>query len=417
MGPREPLTHRFRARTPYGDVVISGDGNDRHAGGALLVIDTGGEDRYEGCGGTQDAGGGIAVAIDLGGNDTWSWNRAGGAGPSAGSGLLGYGYAADLAGNDTYDGGDLAQGSGFFGVGLLLDEAGDDRYASSVLSQGSALFGVGILSDLRGDDRYEIEHEGQGYGFTRGMGILVDREGNDRYIANDTLIRFPSPQTPEHNASMAQGAGSGHRADFSDGLSFAGGIGLLVDGAGDDAYSAGLFAQGAAYWYGIGVLDDAGGSDHYDGVWYVQGSAAHFGVGLLLDEGGRDVYRATMNMAQGAGHDLSWGELIDEAGDDRYEAPNLSLGGGNDNGIGLFWDRGGNDEYIVGADTTLGRANITSPRGGLRDRMLCLGLFLDTGGGFDTYPKPFAGDGKLWTQRGLNVSEPLDAEKGVGLDR
>jgi len=47
--------------------------------------------------------------------------------------------------------------------------------------------------------------------------------------------------------------------------------------------------------------------------------------------------------------------------------------------------------------------------------MLCLGIFLDTGGK-DEYSKPFAKNDHLWTQKGLNIELPLDAEKGVGLD-
>lgn len=189
---------------------------------------------------------------------------------------------------------------------------------------------------------------------------------------------------------------------------------MLIDMEGDDRYSAGLFAQGCAYWYALGILWDEKGNDSYNGVWYVQGSGAHFGCGVLYDAGGNDHYKASMNMAIGAGHDFTLGVLIDESGDDIYDAPNLSLGGGNDNGIGIFWDKSGNDIYNVSAQTTLGRANITS-RGTIRDYMLCLGLFLDTGGK-DTYSKPFAKDSTLWTQKGLNTEKPLEAEKGVGLD-
>ncbi len=52
----------------------------------------------------------------------------------------------------------------------------------------------------------------------------------------------------------------------------------------------------------------------------------------------------------------------------------------------------------------------------MRDKMLCLGLFLDTGGK-DKYSKSFAGNGKTWTQPGFNEQEPIPTEKGVGLDR
>lgn len=431
---------RFRAATPFGDVVISGDGPDLHDAPALLIIDAGGDDRYRGAGTTLDARHPVSIAIDLSGNDTWNATAHGAiqdkggaaaaqspgtgsaphvvaASPTSGCGVLGYGYLVDLEGNDVYEGASPGQGAGLFGVGLLYDGAGDDRYSGSVLAQGAAAFGVGALVDLDGTDQYAAEQESQGFGFTRGFGILFDRAGDDQYAADDTNIRFPSPQSPEHNTSLSQGCGAGRRADFSDGLSLAGGIGLLVDAAGNDVYRAGVFAQGAAYWYGVGLLDDAGGDDAYEGAWYVQGSAAHFGVGALRDESGNDHFQASLNMAQGAGHDFSWGSLIDCAGNDIYEAPNLSLGGGNDDGIGFFWDRGGDDLYRAAGETTLGRATIQMPHGGLRDRMLCAGIFLDTGGGTDTYRTPFAADGTLWTQPGSDRAHPLESEKGVGIDR
>ena len=106
--------------------------------------------------------------------------------------------------------------------------------------------------------------------------------------------------------------------------------------------------------------------------------------------------------------------LQSQSGDDLHHAPNLSLGGGNANGVGIFWDKSGNDVYNVEAATTLGRANVGS-RGSLRDHLLCLGLFLDTGGQ-DEYSKPFARNNHLWKQKGVNIELPLDVEKGAGLD-
>lgn len=121
-------------------------------------------------------------------------------------------------------------------------------------------------------------------------------------------------------------------------------------------------------------------------------------------------------MAQGAGHDFSLGFLYEASGDDRYDAPNLSLGGGNANGSGIFWDVEGADTHLVKAETTLGRAN-TDSRGGVRDRIDTIGLFLDTGGR-DACPtgKVFARNGRLWTQRGVNEAFPLDTERGAGVD-
>ncbi|MBI5868222.1 MAG: hypothetical protein HZB43_08050 [candidate division Zixibacteria bacterium] len=403
-------------QTPWGLIAIGGTANDNYpAGDYFIILELGGNDRYAAGAANRSYNNPVSMIIDDGGDD--KYDAAGDSLlPSFGGGVLGYAYLFDRSGDDDYHGVKCTQGAGLFGVGLLMDDEGKDRYTAYMASQGSGTFGLGVLIDSTGNDHYDVYLSSQGYGFTKGMGLLLDLSGDDQYTSNDKDIRFPSAQSKEHNDAMSQGCGFGARRDFIDGYSLAGGIGYLIDGAGDDEYSAGLFAQGCAYWYGLGVLWDKAGNDKYNGIWYVQGSGAHFGVGYLDDKSGNDHYVATMNMAQGAGHDFTIGYLLDEAGDDVHDAPNLSLGGGNDNGIGLFWDKTGNDEYRVKEATTLGRANLTS-RGSLRDSILTLGVFLDTGGK-DTYPKemPFARNDSSWVQRGLNTAVPLRLEKGCGRD-
>ena len=90
------------------------------------------------------------------------------------------------------------------------------------------------------------------------MALLIDLGGNDRYVANDTDIRYPSAQNREHNNSLCQGVAAGSGADYSDGLSTNGGVAVLLDGAGDDEYSCGLFGQGAGYWNGGGAAAGPG---------------------------------------------------------------------------------------------------------------------------------------------------------------
>ena len=404
----------WRIETPLGAVILAGRGPDLHAGPApLLLVDPAGDDRYlAGAAGSLDRP--VSILIDLDGDDLYV--AADTLAPAFGAGVLGVGILVDEAGDDRYHGGHLSLGAGLHGVGILIDRSGRDRYRAITASQGAGIFGVGILSDLDGDDRYYGFQQIQGFGYVRGVGILVDRSGDDVYVADNARIRYPSAQSKEDNASLAQGFGFGKRSDFIDGHSLAGGVGMLIDGEGDDRYSCGVFGQGSAYWYGVGLLADASGDDTYEGVWYVQGSGAHFALGVLWEGGGNDRYRATDNMAIGAGHDFSLGLLYDRQGDDRYEAPNLSLGSGNANGIGFFWDVRGDDHYTVEAAMTLGRAN-TASRGGPRDRIETLGLFVDTGGR-DTYPagKRFAGNNRLWTQTGPDVEAPLDTERGVGID-
>lgn len=401
--------------TPYGKVKIAGASDDSYQDeDYLLLIEVGGNDSYNRAGCNPDISHPLSVVIDLGGDDRYM-NRE--YEPAIAAGVLGAGLVIDWRGKDMYMSNGLGLGGGLFGVGLLYDRDGDDDYDGFDNCQGAGVFGSGILVDVEGADTYRGFRGIQGYGFTKGCGLLLDLAGDDSYIARNDSVPFPSPQSSEHNANMAQGFGFGKRADFTDGKSLAGGVGVLADAAGNDIYEAGVFAQGCGYWYGVGMLTDKDGDDTYSGVWYVQGSGAHFAVGVLNDVEGNDEYNATKNMAQGAGHDFTVGYLLEDAGNDTYNAPNLSLGGGNANGLGVFWDREGDDTYNVTAGTTLGLANIGS-RGGLRDFSLCLGMFMDTGGGNDNYPsdKP-ARNNKVWFQPGRNTDEPLDTEVGVGIDK
>ncbi|MCK6481898.1 MAG: hypothetical protein L6R43_17655, partial [Planctomycetes bacterium] len=283
--------------------------------------------------------------------------------------------------------------------------------------------GGGTLSDLGGTDAYDAYFFSQGFGYVLGAGVLTDLAGNDRYSLNDADLKSPSAQSKDHNSSLGQGFGFGVRADYLDGHSLAGGVGILADREGDDRYSCGVFGQGGGYWMGVGMLLDAAGNDDYRGVWYVQGACAHFAVGILDDGGGDDRYLASMNMAQGAGHDYSLGVLLDRGGNDLYEAPNLSLGGGNADGVGILLDAGGDDSY-TSRGITLGHASVATPAEAptVRHASLTLGVFLDLGGGRDSYlegpgkPHPFAGDGRIWT-RGERVPGPAGSnERGVGGD-
>lgn len=407
------LGETVRIATPKGDIVVAGEGPDKHDSPALILIDLGGDDRYS-VAGSASPDRPFSIAIDVAGNDTYETDDP----LSFGAGLAGYGFLCDMAGADRYRGGAGSQGAGICGMGVLLDAAGDDSYELDRFGQGAAMLGCGALVDRAGDDRYYCFREAQAFASTYGVGLLTDVAGTDEYIADDEDIRNPSPQTPEHNASMAQGAASGARRDYSTGHSAAGGYACLADGGGDDTYSAGLFAHGVGYWYGIGFLADLAGDDSYQGVWYNQASAAHFAIGLLWDAAGDDRYSASHNMAIGAGHDFSLGILLEDGGDDEYHAPNLSLGGGNANGMGLFVDHGGADVYAVERATTLGRANHAS-RGSVRDLLLSLGVFIDLGGDEDQYPEShsFARNNSLWTQAGTNTEQPADTECGVGIDR
>jgi len=393
--------------TKLGKIAIGTAANDRYDGAPyLLIIDFGGDDEYISCS-VSDIANPVSIVIDYEGDDEYR----GYIGP--GTGICGYGIVIDLAGNDRYKAEKIGLGTGIFGEGIIFDCAGNDTYDTDIYGEGAGLFGAGIVSDLTGDDRYTGFQNCQGFGFVKGCGILVDREGNDLYTARDDTIKYPSSQSNEHNASLSQGTGFGIRADFTDGHSCAGGIGMLIDGRGDDKYSCGVFGQGCGYWFGTGLLVDFEGTDEYSGTWYSQGSGAHFAVGVLLDSAGNDHYTNKMNMGQGAGHDFTLGCLIDCAGNDHYDASNLSLGSGNANGMGLFIDIAGDDEYATHQGIVLGGASAAS-RGGLRDYMKCIGLFID-GSGHDRYSEPFAKNSKLWKQK-PPLEPSLPTEWCLGVD-
>ncbi len=398
--------------TERGLIVVGTSGSDfyEYSVPPLLIIDGGGDDTYRLSGSPEKYP--LSAIIDLSGNDKYVSSDT--TKPGIGGALMGMSVVVDKAGDDYYEGTTITQGCGIFGVGILLDYQGDDTYVAESYAQGCGAFGVGIMADSSGNDSLYCVILSQGFGYSKGCGLLINYEGDDKYVAEDDTVINPSSQAKEHNASLAQGVGFGKRADYIDGHSWAGGVGILCDIKGNDYYSAGLFAQGCAYWFAVGMLLDGDGDDSYNGIWYVQGSGAHFAVGYLDDFGGNDSYTATMNMAIGAGHDFTIGYLNERGGNDTYNAPNLSLGGGNANGIGIFHDHSGDDVYTTQGGTTLGRANVSKK--GARELLHVFGIFID-GGGEDTYSEEYAKNNTRWISPKTDPEGKNPYEIGVGIDR
>jgi hypothetical protein len=398
--------------TDRGLIVLGTSGRDyyEYSIPPLLIIDGGGDDTYRFSGYPEKYP--LSAIIDLSGNDEYVSTDT--TEPGIGGALMGMSVVVDKAGDDYYEGTTIAQGCGVFGVGILLDYEGNDTYVAESYAQGCGAFGVGIMADSSGNDSLYCVILSQGFGYSKGCGLLINYEGDDKYVAEDDSVINPSSQSKEHNSSLAQGVGFGKRADYIDGHSWAGGVGILCDIKGNDYYSAGLFAQGCAYWFAVGMLLDGEGDDSYDGIWYVQGSGAHFAVGYLDDFGGNDTYNAAMNMAIGAGHDFTIGYLNERGGNDTYVAPNLSLGGGNANGIGIFHDHSGDDVYITQGGTTLGRANVSKK--GARELLHVFGIFID-GGGEDTYGEEYAKNHTRWISPKTDPEGKNPYETGVGIDR
>jgi hypothetical protein len=399
-------------KTPKGLIVIGTKGKDEYSYQTppLLILDPGGDDTYRISG--FPTGYPLSAIIDVAGNDKYISEDT--TSPGIGGAVLGMSVVIDKSGDDFYDAKNVAQGCGIFGVGVVMDNNGRDKYRAKTFAQGSAAFGVGVLADSTGNDSLYCWMNSQGYGYTKGCGLCINYSGNDVYIAEDSILFSPGQQTKDHNSSLAQGVGFGKRADFVDGHSWAGGVGILCDVMGNDKYSAGLFAQGCGYWFALGMLLDGAGDDNYYSTWYTLGSGAHFAIGYLDDFAGDDTYNATMNMSIGSGHDFTLGYFNERGGNDTYYAPGLSLGGGNFQGIGIFHDWNGDDVY-----RTSGGFNLGGARGliqGARAYLCTFGVFVD-GGGRDSYTDTRVKNGLRWISPKSDTTKADPYEIGVGIDK
>ena len=162
-----------------------------------------------------------------------------------------------------------------------------------------------------------------------------------------------------------------------------GGIGLLLDSAGNDSYQAGNFSQGCGYFFAMGLLVDQQGNDIYLGSRYAQGASAHQAVGILLDHMGDALYQSKIAASQGAAWDAAIGILEARHGDARYVAQHLSQGAAAMNGFGMLFDHQGKDHYQAQAGQGLGSS--TSYWGGRG--ALNLGILIDAAGD-DAYSRP-----------------------------
>jgi len=168
----------------------------------------------------------------------------------------------DFAGDDVYRAKDLAQGSSVAGVGILIDYAGNDAYVAVRRAQGQAVGGVGLLIDRAGDDRYHAAMWAQGFGGPLGFGMLDDIDGKDFYYGGGLYLNSyldDEAPTPGYEG-WCQGVGGGFRAVSS------GGIGVILDGGGDDVYEYDYLSHGGGYWCGTGFARDFGGNDNRVGA-------------------------------------------------------------------------------------------------------------------------------------------------------
>lgn len=336
----------WRIDTPLGEVIVdtTGRDNDYTLAAPLLVVDIGGNDRYRFTAAPPARH--VSVLVDLGGHDAYV-AAADGADPSAAT--VGYGVLWDSDDDDVHQGGHLAQAAAVLGAALLFDGGGIDRFSADGHAQGYAFGGLALLlASGGGDDAYDAVTHAQGSGGPMGVAALLDGGGDDAYTLRAEPLLRPSPQLATHNTSMGQGAGRGWRPS-ADRDGAAGGIGILIDLAGNDRYAAQVFAQGAGFYEGLGLLVDGGGHDTFDAAWYAMGAAAHAAAGVFVKLGGDDRYRASHSTSLGAAHDHSLAAFVDAGGDDTYSLGDLGLGASHEDGVALFIDGSGRNRYQVEA--------------------------------------------------------------------
>jgi hypothetical protein len=338
--------------TPAGAILIGGRGKNTYRlddmGGVAAVIDLGGDDEY--LEGTVSINRPVLLVVDLKGNDVYRATR-----PAVqGSAVLGASMLVDLEGNDLYRAQDMAQGSCLAGVGILLDFGGDDVYQGLRRVQGQALGGIGLLVDYGGNDDYRGVLWTQGFGGPLGFGMLDDVDGKDHYFTGG-LYPDSYPETPGLEG-WGQGVGAGLRQ------ASCGGLGVILDGGGDDVYEFDYLSHGGGYWCGMGFARDFGGDDQHLGSTntgysggqrtepeyqrFGNGWGCHYALGFLFDDSGNDVYRGRI-MGIGFGWDCSVGVLCDFAGNDRYDATGMTTqGNGAQASLGILFDEDGDDEYV-----------------------------------------------------------------------
>ncbi|MDR2761319.1 MAG: hypothetical protein LBB88_01805 [Planctomycetaceae bacterium] len=342
-----------RIVTSAGDIVIGGRGNNAYDldgpdfRDVICIIDLGGDDNYRD--GTCGLHRPVMLIIDLHGNDSYTGTRPG---VQAGS-ILGVSVLIDVEGDDRYNAVDVAQGSSIGGIGLLFDFAGNDSYKGLRRVQAHALSGVGMIIDREGNDDYRAAMWAQAFGAPAGFGVLEDSTGNDHYYCGGLYI----DSYPEHPGydGWGQGIGAGIRQVAN------GGIGVLLEGAGDDIYEVDYFGHGGGYWLGAGFARDFGGDDirhgttltAYNGTarrenkWtrFANGFGCHYSVGYCFDDEGNDVYGGTI-MGTGMAWDLSMGYLCDFNGDNKFTATGgMTQGVGAEGSIGILFTYGGNDSF------------------------------------------------------------------------
>lgn len=152
-----------------------------------LLVDLAGNDTYATTERATIAGANASLAMlwDAAGDDAYRLeaNATRGIAHASSGGIA---VLVDLAGNDTFDAGESAIGhSETGGVALLVDAAGRDSYAAGEDALAASRLGrLAAVLDLAGDDALAYGNFSAGAS-AGGVAVLLDREGNDRHAARE----------------------------------------------------------------------------------------------------------------------------------------------------------------------------------------------------------------------------------------
>lgn len=359
-------------------VVLLGAGKSKVTLPFALAIDLGGDDTWVQAAIADDATRLASVVLELDGNDLYESESLGPAYAATGCALL-----VDAKGNDKYLGKRLAQGAASVGFAALIDRGGNDQYAAEDFAQGYGFGGVGLLLDREGKDTYSAWAYAQGAGMGPCFAALVDAKGDDHYVANG---HWPDVYG-DSGAGSFHGASQGYCTGFRENELLPGGFAALVDLEGKDDYESGNFSQGGAYFFGFGLMYDGGGDDVNHGWRYSQGFGVHQAAGMRWDAGGNDLYVTKCAANCGSAWDEGVGFLVDDGGDDQYDVGGLALGGAAETAFAVLLDGGGNDRYGGGGGNDsqggAGAGDYHEKEGVPQS----FGLMVDLGGGKDTFTR------------------------------
>lgn len=176
------------------------------------------------------ASGGAGILMDMEGNDRYTGEYF----TQGSSYWIAYGLLYDCSGNDIYTARRYSQGAGtHFTTGILIDKKGNDYYVSWGVSQGCGHdYAVGMLMDYDGNDVYSSEWLSQGAGNANGLGLLADFDGDDMYSSYRD----------------SGGYGQEYRSSFS--------IGIMFDNRGDDIVNGRIKAQSVRTYWGFSYYEE-----------------------------------------------------------------------------------------------------------------------------------------------------------------